>query len=367
MRPLWNDELFTLYVARLPSLSDTWLALLTGAEQLPIIYYALMRGVISVFGDSPIALRFPSIVGFIAASASIFFFLRKRIPLAYALAAALLPATHGLFWYHAINARPYGLIFGSSGVALCCWQCASQREKRWWALLGLFLALFLAVGCHYYAVLIVFPLVLGELIRTTSSRQIDAPIWAILIIAPALALAFSFPLAIRATENIGYFWTKPPRFIEIYWVFKAVLVPISKAAGGAILAALLATMLLFPYAMPTARSLCVRRKLVSFLPGSEWGAIAGFALFPLLGFGLALVTGVYLDRHLLPVLLGASVLVVLPLPWLLREDFFVRALIVVLVLAILGPMNAFQSARAAISSRQELEVHLNHIKSIDTS
>ncbi len=34
---LWNDELFTLYISRLSTLNDVWSALMTGAEQLPVL------------------------------------------------------------------------------------------------------------------------------------------------------------------------------------------------------------------------------------------------------------------------------------------------------------------------------------------
>jgi hypothetical protein len=32
---MWNDELFTFYISRLPTLSQMWSALSTGAEVLP--------------------------------------------------------------------------------------------------------------------------------------------------------------------------------------------------------------------------------------------------------------------------------------------------------------------------------------------
>src|SRR6516225_11371469 len=34
-RPLWSDELYTYYIATLPSFSDIWSALVTGHEQVP--------------------------------------------------------------------------------------------------------------------------------------------------------------------------------------------------------------------------------------------------------------------------------------------------------------------------------------------
>lgn len=34
-KPLWNDELYTYYIARLPAMTDVWGALMSGSEQLP--------------------------------------------------------------------------------------------------------------------------------------------------------------------------------------------------------------------------------------------------------------------------------------------------------------------------------------------
>src|SRR6478672_8670018 len=52
-RPLWNDELFTFYISRQNSLRDVWKALLTGAEQLPLFFFAIVRLSTRLFGTSP--------------------------------------------------------------------------------------------------------------------------------------------------------------------------------------------------------------------------------------------------------------------------------------------------------------------------
>ena len=42
-RLLWNDELYTFHIARLPGLAAIWDALTTGAEQLPPLVYVAWR------------------------------------------------------------------------------------------------------------------------------------------------------------------------------------------------------------------------------------------------------------------------------------------------------------------------------------
>src|ERR1051325_9085159 len=58
-RPLSNDELFTFYLSQQPSLQDVWKALLTGAEQLPIFFFVVVRIFTGVLGATPVALRLP--------------------------------------------------------------------------------------------------------------------------------------------------------------------------------------------------------------------------------------------------------------------------------------------------------------------
>jgi len=40
---IWNDELFSLYTARLPKISDIWASLLTGADQIPPLFPLITR------------------------------------------------------------------------------------------------------------------------------------------------------------------------------------------------------------------------------------------------------------------------------------------------------------------------------------
>src|SRR5262249_44942096 len=40
---MWNDELFTFYIAQLPSVAEIWSVLSTGAEQIPPVFYMITR------------------------------------------------------------------------------------------------------------------------------------------------------------------------------------------------------------------------------------------------------------------------------------------------------------------------------------
>ena len=78
-KPLWYDEIVTLYVCRLPAVRDVWAALIDGVDANPPLFHLLTRASLDLFGDSPFALRLPSMLGFAALCWSIFRFASTRV------------------------------------------------------------------------------------------------------------------------------------------------------------------------------------------------------------------------------------------------------------------------------------------------
>lgn len=106
-KPFWNDELFTFYISQRPSLADVWNALLTGAEQIPPLFFVITRSFTAVLGPSHIGFRLPEILGFWLMSVSLFYFVRVRSSVTYSLIALTFPLVTAAFEY-AYEARPYG-------------------------------------------------------------------------------------------------------------------------------------------------------------------------------------------------------------------------------------------------------------------
>src|SRR5262245_6652550 len=127
-KQLENDELFTLYISRLPSMGEVWSALLTGAEQLPPFFYVLTRASLSLFGESQLTLRLPAVVGVWVMGLCLYRFVSKRSTALYGLIAMLFALTTNACYY-AFEARPYGLILGFSGIALLCWQSFLEERR----------------------------------------------------------------------------------------------------------------------------------------------------------------------------------------------------------------------------------------------
>jgi 4-amino-4-deoxy-L-arabinose transferase-like glycosyltransferase len=206
-RPLWNDELYTYHFARVSDVADLWRALETGADQAPPLSYLLSRASVGALGNSAFALRLPEILAFLLFSICIYAFVARRTTKTYGLIAMLLPTLTAAYYY-ASEARAYALVLGFGALTLVCWQLATESVNRRIALGGLFVALALATSSHYYAVLLVLPLGLGELARTLAARRIDMPVW-VAFSGAIVPLAAFAPLLSASRGYAVDFWGRP--------------------------------------------------------------------------------------------------------------------------------------------------------------
>jgi 4-amino-4-deoxy-L-arabinose transferase-like glycosyltransferase len=216
-RPLWNDEVYTYDFARAHGVSGVWHALETGADQAPPLSYLLTRVSVDAFGHGRLAIRLPEILAYLVFCLYTYLFVARRTNELHGVIAMVVP-TLTAAGYYASEARAYALVLAFAAVALVCWQASAEGRHRRAAVVGLALALALATSAHYYAVLIVVPLALGEVARSLARRAVDPPVW--------IAFGFSFlPLAafiqlIRAAHNyaVDFWgrpgWTDPPRFFS---------------------------------------------------------------------------------------------------------------------------------------------------------
>jgi hypothetical protein len=207
---LGNDELFTLYFARLPGMGDVWRELRTGVEQTPPLFYVLTRASLRAFGDTSLALRVPELAGFALATVSALIAVARRSSALYGLLAALLLlGTQATFY--AFEARPYALVLGLVAAGFLGWQLRTDGRGGSAAVVGMTAALTAAVACHYYAILAVAPIVAGEAARAWRRRRIDTAVAAGLA-AAVLPLVAAAPLIDGARAYSGTFWT------EVAWV-----------------------------------------------------------------------------------------------------------------------------------------------------
>lgn len=173
-RPYWMDEVLAVWTARQPGPGAVWDALRQGAEFSPPLYHWGLRILVAAGFDDPVSLRMPSILAIGAVGAAAYVLTRRRFDRAIACLALVLCLSGYLFSY-AIQARPYALV-----AACFAWACVLRdgagdgrvSPPRAMGLAGL---LAVAIGLHFYAVLLAVALCLLELTWMLRHRAIRWP------------------------------------------------------------------------------------------------------------------------------------------------------------------------------------------------
>ncbi len=309
-KPLWNDELFTYYISGLPNAGDMWSTLATGVEQTPISFYIVTRACLEVFGNGLVAIRLPEMLGYLLMCVCVYSFVVRRARPLYALVAVLFPITTIAQGY-AYEARAYGLVLGFSAAALFCWQLTTEAgpQRRLYAL-GTFASLAAAVGSHYYAVLVVVPLLAGEAARSLGRRRVD---WLVLasFFGAMVPLVLSAPLIKEAQEYSTTFWSLPTWTSAVRFYPDSLLdrqLPL-------VLALVLSVSGLAAWRSSTQRA--ERTTWLRGLPKHELVALLALLLVPFFAVTLGkLATGAFTERSALPALVGATILIALAASWL---------------------------------------------------
>jgi hypothetical protein len=175
-RVFWEDEGFTYYTASASSVGRILHVQMTSPVGIePPLYHIFAHAFLVVFPHHHKVIRIPAAIGFLILLLCTFFFLKRLGGLKLAvIATALLLASQTL--YYASEARPYGVILGMWGASLLFWQSA-RHSTRWLPLVGLAVAIAIAINTHYFAILMPIPIVIAELV---SFRRSSAQSWRVL-------------------------------------------------------------------------------------------------------------------------------------------------------------------------------------------
>ena len=297
-KPFWYDELFTYYMSRLPDTATMWAAVKEGADLCPPLIFLATRASQKVFGDGLIATRLPAILGFLTMLLCLYRFVATRCGAAYGFAAMLFAALSGAYAY-SYEARSYGLVLGFCGLSLVAWQSASSGRYRRFAVAGLFFSLTAALLTHCYAVLILVPLGLGELVRTLRQRRIDWPVWIALLSASCCVLSY-FPL-LGASRGVS--------FDNV--TFRPTLRVLSECyliLARPVVAPLIAAFVIVAFMRPDRAPLAPPQEPDGLQP-HEIAVAAGLALVPLYAYLVAkFVSHVFMTRYGMAAVVGLSIL-----------------------------------------------------------
>ena len=334
-KPLWHDEIYTILIAKLPSIGAIWAAHRDGVDLQPPLNTFATRVAHQAFGSGPIATRLPPLAGFCVMTLVVAAMLRRRVGMTLALVGALIPLQTAAYRY-GYEARGYGLMLGCFALALYAWAEAAQgRRRRLWIPLCA-AALAAGVWAHYYAAFAFVVVGAGELVRWTRARRIDRAILAGIVAGGVLTLPL-LRLVVAAVEQSPRFWARAVDE-DPAGAYRFLLAPLGSllwSAGGAlVLLALVGTAV-------TARLWRGREAgaLMRFPPGSttlpvhEVVALLLTGLAPLVMLMAARVSsGAFTPRYGLVAVVGVA----MGLPLLMRHLAPRGSLAEVVLLAVLA-------------------------------
>jgi hypothetical protein len=291
----WFDELFTVYISRLPDMASVWSALKHGADLNPPLFYGLVRLSESLFGEGQVGTRMPEIIAFWICCLCLFRFVSSRTSVLAGLISMLFPLVTTAYFY-AYEARPHGIVLGCGGIALVCWQSATRSKPRTWWLIGLFASLFCAILNHTYAVLLLVPLGLAEFSRSVLLKRVDWMVW-LAMVCPLSGVLLYVPLFRVVKSGIGQVAGPSLRTLADSYQFH-----LGPSAG--VLSAALILSFFFTFGWPN------RRAPSSLLPKHSLGlpeviALVSFVAMPVFCFVIAKILGVPLySRYGISIVIG---------------------------------------------------------------
>jgi hypothetical protein len=316
---LWLDELITLHIAELGSVSSIWRALAHAADPNPPLTHLAVLGSLRLFGNHEFALRLPAIFGYWIGMLSLFLFLRRRLPAIWALAGTILSMANAAFDY-SYESRSYGIFYGLAMLALLCWSRAvdpaASTTRRRFSLCGMAIALAAGICANYFAVLAFFPIAGGELVRSIQRRRFSLHVWIAWAIAATPLLAFHSLIQASIRRFAPHAWNK----VSIDQVFdsytqmvEVILIPVVVLLGIAAAVYFLSTLCphcrsrLRPAWLATLADIHARTDSFPF-PLHEVAAAFLLMLYPFLGYFVASVHGGMLSpRFVIPVCLGFAI------------------------------------------------------------
>jgi 4-amino-4-deoxy-L-arabinose transferase-like glycosyltransferase len=336
-RLLWNDEFLSFYSDGVATFKQVILVQLHHPISLdPPTYHLLSHLSMDLIGRNAIALRLPALAGFLLFQLCLFFFVRRLAGDRSAIIAMAVPILTASFRY-SLEGRPYGLLLGLYALSLLCWQIATQddgiRRSRLLPLIGLTLSIALAITSHYFGVLILIPVSLGELSRILIRKRLDFGILTALALGLAsVVLILPFKRALMVYRQHYYITGVNIHDIsqgyrELFLRYTTWPIPLQKLTA-AIMVVLALTLAVAGY------------KRFKRRPASEhaytWIALSAMALLPFFGYLFGrFVTHTMEVRYVIAALIAFAATFGIVLERKLRSSTFYYATVALIFIAAL--------------------------------
>jgi hypothetical protein len=369
---LWKDEFLSFYSDGVATSKQVLLVQLHHPISLdPPTYHLLSHLSMDLIGRNAIALRLPALAGFLLFQLCLFFFVRRLAGNRAAVIASALPLLTASFRY-STEGRPYGLLLGLYALSLLCWQLAISNDAehpapderslfdavqaktpvlqakppavRAGPLIGLTFSIALAITSHYFGILILIPVSLGELARILTRKRLDLGVLAALILGLAsVALILPFQKALMVYRQ--HYYIAGVNFHDISQGYRELFLryttwPLSLQKLAAALMVLLALALAY-----------AGYKRFKHRPATEqastWVALTAMALLPLFGYLFGrFVTHTMEVRYVIAALIAFVATLAIVLERRIRNTtFYYSTLTLILIAALILNIHNIQQER----------------------
>lgn len=318
-----QDEIFVLQTDTVSSLRQLIHIQRTYPISLdPLFFHLLAHAAAKLFGPTALALRLPSILGFLLMQVCVYLATRPIAGRRAALIALAFPALTATLFY-APEARPYGLLLGLYALTFLAWQTATRRAESHAArsapLVLLAVAIALTLNTHYFGVLLLVPVCLAELARTLLRRRLDVPVVLAILLGMGGILG-TLPFQHAAGEFRKHYYNAGGVTLRaITQAYRALFVSYTDQAL-AVQRLEDALLVLFALALILLVVRRIRRGDGISLPQAELVFLLALAALPLFGVLLAIfVTHSIEVRYVLSAIIPISIFVAIALEPLLRK------------------------------------------------
>lgn len=227
-RPLWTDELCTLFVAGHDSLLTVMRVAAAGGDWSPPLLHLVVWAVRAVVGDvTPVILRTLSLAFVLGALLFVYATLRRRVSPSAAASGALVVALHPLVVAHAFEGRPYGpwLLF-AAGLA---WSLGLPASRRRDAAVAVFAVLMCTI--HWFGVVALsITAFVVALTRPGYWRERARPVAPAMLGLVALALCVPMLLGQRASAE-GLLWVRSLEWEQVRHFGRTFWLPVVPVAA----------------------------------------------------------------------------------------------------------------------------------------
>jgi 4-amino-4-deoxy-L-arabinose transferase-like glycosyltransferase len=298
-KPFWNDEIYTIVHARLPSVGAMWEASEQGFDLMPPLNAIFAHGLHALVGEGRVTTRLPAILGYWTLCLVVFEVVRRRAGVPMAVVAVALQTLAAAYRF-SYEARGYGLLLAFSAIALYCWSEAAAGRHRAVTIPAMAVALTAGVWSHYFGVLTFMPIGIAEVWRQMGRRRLDVSMWVALLAACAGTLPLILLVGLVHRHTTAY-WGAAASF-GLSSVYEFIFLPVPDWGPiGAVCVVAFATLLVVTLVeLPGWQ----KSRFVP-VPSHEVVAVLALALLPVAGLILDRIVGSGLvPRYFLPVALS---------------------------------------------------------------